>query len=214
MVGGGRHGAHGSAGEVTGEPIGHGMDDLAPLLAPLLPAGWERGLRARDQAALDGAVRRAWLVVYHRARATIADAAEAEEIAQEVFCRVLLRLSGRGPDDELEVRTGYLLRSSRNLMADRWRARARHRDADVRYAEGRSSAPEPPDDHLARAEEHAAVRRALARLSPLQRRVLRLRVEEQLTAEETAAVIGKSAEAVRQIQHRALRTLRDHLEEP
>ena len=187
---------------------GHGMEDLAQVLARLLPSGWDRSLAARDQAALDEAVRRAWLVVYHRARATIGVHAEAEEVAQEVFCRVLLRLSNPRGAEEVEVRSGYLVRSAQNLLADRWRALGRHRDADARYAESRSGAPEAPDELLERAEEHEAVRRALARLSPSQRQVLRLRIVEQLSAEETAAVIGKSADAVRQVQHRALRTLR------
>lgn len=197
---------------MTDEPIGHGVGDLAPVLARLLPAGWDRGLAARDQAALDAAVRGAWLVVYHRARATVADRTEAEEIAQEVFCRVLSRLTTAGGD--LEVRTGYLVRAASNLMADRWRARARHRDVDARYAEGRSTAPEVPDEHLARSEEHEAVRRAMSRLPPAHRQVLRLRIVEQLTAEETAAVVGKTAGAVRQIQHRALTALRAQLAEP
>lgn len=208
---GSRHVDGRGAGRVTGEQASRVADDLTPALANLLPADWDAGVGARDQAALDDAVRRAWLVVYHRARAAIADTAEAEEIAQEVFCRVLLRLSGAGTERDLEIRTGYLVRASRNLMADRWRARARHRDADVRYAESRSGAPEHPDETVARSEEHAALRRALSRLPPTQRQVLRLRIVEELSAEETAAVVGRSAEAVRQIQHRALRTLREML---
>lgn len=196
---------------MTGPGLGHGDDDLAPLVAPLLVPGWERALVARDQAGLEANVRAAWRVVYQRARATIADPGEAEEIAQEVFCRVLLRMSG-ATGQELEVRTGYLVRAARNLMADRWRARARHRAVDARYAESRSSAPELPEDLVTREEEHTAVREALGRLPPLQRQVLRLRIIEQLNAEETGAVVGRSADAVRQIQHRALAALRVQLE--
>ena len=183
------------------------------MLARLLPAEWESAIAAGDQSALDRAVQRAWLVVYHRARRHVADPAEAEEVAQEVFLRVLLRLSGSGDTADLEVRAGYLVRSTQNLLADRWRARARHRDADVRYAEGRSTAPELPEEHLLRAEEHADVRRALTRLSRVQRDVLRLRILEGLSSEETAAVVGKTATAIRQVQHRALTLLRRALEE-
>ena len=52
---------------------------------------------------------------------------------------------------------------------------------------------------------------ALGTLPPAQRQVLRLRIFEGLTAEETAAVLGGNAEWVRQTQFRALRTLRDRL---
>lgn len=191
--------------------FGQEGEDLAPLLAPLLAPGWDRALAGRDQAALEDGVRAAWRVVYHRARASIADPDEAEEIAQEVFCRVLLRMS-TSSGQELQVHAGYLLRAARNLMADRWRARSRHRDLDARYAESRSSAPELPEDLVTRSEEHVAVRRALGQLPSLQRQVLRLRILEQLSAEETGAVVGRSADSVRQIQHRALVTLRARLE--
>lgn len=184
------------------------VEELGPVLSGLLPEGWDGAIAAKDQAALDAAVRRAWSVVYHRARARVADPTEAEEVAQEVFCRVLLRISQGTDEEDLEVRTGYLVQAARNLLADRWRARTRHQDADARYAESRSTAPELPDELLVRSEEHADVRRAMSRLSPSQRQVLRLRVLEGLSAEETAAVVGKSAEAVRQEQHRALTVLR------
>lgn len=189
------------------------VDDLGPVLARLLPDAWDGAFAEADQGALDRAVRSAWLVAYHRARRRVADRAEAEEVAQEVFLRVLLRLSGSDGAVDVEVRTGYLVRSTQNLLADRWRARARHRDADARYAEGRSTAPELPEEHVVRAEEHADVRRALVGLSRIQRDVLRLRVLEGLTSEETAAVVGKTAAAVRQVQHRALTLLRRALEE-
>jgi RNA polymerase sigma-70 factor, ECF subfamily len=52
------------------------------------------------------------------------------------------------------------------------------------------------------------VRSALARLPPLQRRLLLLRVVSGLSAAETGALLGMSAEAVRVAQHRALARMR------
>jgi RNA polymerase sigma-70 factor (ECF subfamily) len=186
------------------------VEDLRPILAGVLPKGWDGPIRARDQAALDDAVQRAWRIVYHRARAGVRDPRDAEDVAQEVFCRVLTRLGTRDPA-EAAVQHAYLARAARNLLYDQWRGRDRHRAADTVYAEDRSGAPPGPEDEVLRRLDGEEVQVALGSLSPIQRQVLRLRIFEQLSAEETAAIVDRSPEAVRQIQHRALRALRDLL---
>ncbi len=177
-------------------------EDLRPLLVSVLPPDWERAVAARDQAALTEATRRAWEVVYHRTLLSIRDRREAEEVTQEVFCRVLARLGTRQGDEA--VRQAYLVQASRNLLADRWRRRARAQAAPPMVA---PAPPTPEEAALARLEVED-LRRALAALPDEQRTVLRLRVFEHLSAEETGAVLGRSAAAVRQIQHRAVVALR------
>jgi RNA polymerase sigma-70 factor, ECF subfamily len=66
--------------------------------------------------------------------------------------------------------------------------------------------PGPEETVLARWEGEQ-VRRALARLPSLQRRLL-LRVVSGFTAAETGAMLGMPAEAVRVAQHRALARMR------
>jgi RNA polymerase sigma-70 factor (ECF subfamily) len=61
-----------------------------------------------------------------------------------------------------------------------------------------------PSSNLARRELKARVTTALSRLSSHDREVLILRYLEQLSTEETAAVLGMSVEAVRSRQRRAL----------
>jgi len=56
-----------------------------------------------------------------------------------------------------------------------------------------------------------AVHAALDRLSALQRRVLVLRYRADLDTEEIARVLGKSADAVRHLEQRALIALRGDL---
>jgi RNA polymerase sigma-70 factor (ECF subfamily) len=60
-------------------------------------------------------------------------------------------------------------------------------------------------------EADAALRDLLSGLKPLHAEILLLRVVGGLTAEETAALVGKSPGAVRVMQHRALRRLADRL---
>lgn len=72
--------------------------------------------------------------------------------------------------------------------------------------------PRPGPEELAlRDEQRAIVRSLLARLKPVQRKVLTLRVVLGLTTAEVAAVTGLSATAVRAAQHRAVQALRRHL---
>ncbi|HEX3946237.1 MAG TPA: sigma-70 family RNA polymerase sigma factor [Acidimicrobiales bacterium] len=187
--------------------------DLRPVLTGILPEGWDGPVRAGERVALDAGLRRAWLIVYHRARASVRDPREAEDVAQEVFSRVLARLATRGPDG-VPIEPAYLARAARNLLYDQWRSRDRHRADEAAYAEDRSGAPAGPEDEALRRMEGEEVRVAFGALSPTQRQVLRLRIYEQLTAEETAAVVGRTPDWVRQVQHRALRTLREQLTRP
>jgi RNA polymerase sigma-70 factor (ECF subfamily) len=59
--------------------------------------------------------------------------------------------------------------------------------------------------------EGDAVREAFARLSPLQRRVLELRILEGRSAAETAPLVRRRPDDVRQIQFRAVAALRRDL---
>ena len=185
------------------------VDDLRPVLSRVLPPDWERPIAVRDQAAFDAAVRRAWLVVFYRVAARTRDRGEAEEAAQEVFCRVLARM-GTLPAGEA-VRRAYLTRAAGNLLQDQWQRRERRLVADTAYAADRTREPADPQDVAVRHEETARLVAALRGLQPIQAQVLRLRIGEELTSEEVGAVLGKSAEAVRQIQHRALEALRVRL---
>lgn len=56
------------------------------------------------------------------------------------------------------------------------------------------------------------IRSLLELLSPDQRDVLLLRIVADLSLEDTAAALGKSRGAVKSLQHRALATLRRHLD--
>jgi RNA polymerase sigma-70 factor, ECF subfamily len=192
------------------EEIDREVEDLRPVLARMLPDDWDRPIRAHDQAAVDDALRRAWLIVYHRARAKASDRRDAEEIAQEVFCRVLARM-GSWSSDDAALHHAYLVRAARNLQYDQWRRRDRNRASDAMYASDRSRLSVGPEDEIMGGLEREALRAALRSLTLDQAQVLRLRIFEELSAEETGAVLGKSATAVRQLQHRAVRALRARL---
>jgi len=183
--------------------------DLRPILTGVLPDGWDGPITSGDRATLDAALRKAWRIVYYRALARINDRAAAEDVAQEVFRRVLTRLSTR--DDGAAIEQAYLTQAAGNFLQDRWRTAAQHRADDTAVARDPSAAPADPEEEVLRRIEGDEAVAALDTLPPAQRQVLRLRYFEGLTAEETAAVLDHNAEWVRQTQFRALRTLRDRL---
>jgi RNA polymerase sigma-70 factor (ECF subfamily) len=69
-----------------------------------------------------------------------------------------------------------------------------------------------PLNALTRDEEARHVRRALALLADDRRQVLVLRFVDGLSTAEIGQVLGRSAGAVRVLQHRALRDLADRLD--
>jgi RNA polymerase sigma-70 factor (ECF subfamily) len=85
----------------------------------------------------------------------------------------------------------------------------------IRYYRQRKHLPLPLEDtmpandpameeHAARTETHAAVRSALAALTPEQREVIVLRFYGQRSSAEVAALTGRSPTAIKALQHRAV----------
>jgi RNA polymerase sigma-70 factor (ECF subfamily) len=136
---------------------------------------------------------------------TLADRAEAEDIAQEV----MLRLWRAAPDwrsGEAQVST-WAYRVAANLCTDRLRARKRRR------AEALDSVAEPQDDApsavqgLIETERQAALTTALASLPDRQREAVVLRHIEGMANPEIAAVMQVGVEAVESLVARGKRAL-------
>lgn len=129
-------------------------------------------------------------------------------MTQEVFLRALRRLPDTSCDgDSLRP---YLVTVAMNLLRDGWRRQRRIEwvDADLETLEAREAGPE---DAALAADERSALVAGLARLPAAYQAVLRLRLLEGRSAAETGQELGRSAEAVRQLQHRALVALQAEL---
>ena len=124
--------------------------------------------------------------------------AVAEDITSHVFEQALSTIRSfewRG----IPV-VAWLFRIASNALADHWRERAR----DARY--------EPPDVPDSREQEDIERRLALyqqvERLPDVQQQVIRMRFIDEKTIREVAAALGRSEGAVKQLQLRALQSLR------
>jgi RNA polymerase sigma-70 factor, ECF subfamily len=166
--------------------------------------------RSGDQRALETLCRRCWRPVYRSFARYTHDPAEAEDLTQEVFLRAIRALpqySDRGVPY-----LAYLLRIASNLARDRWRARAARVVPLAELPDIPASGPGPAG--LAEEEDRrAALLRALDKLEPHHRTVLRLRVLEGRSASEVGTLTNRSPAAVRQLNVRALAALRAALGE-
>ena len=130
----------------------------------------------------------------------LADLDASTELAQEVF-EVAWRRRGEVPDNSLP----WLYGVARRLLANRWRARRTHPPVDSLADAGVIQATDAsePTSIAGIADLHAA----MARLSEIDREILRLVGWEQLTVAEAAIVLGSTRTAAKVRLHRARRRL-------
>jgi RNA polymerase sigma-70 factor (ECF subfamily) len=135
----------------------------------------------------------------------------AEDCVSETFSRFLGAIKrGGGPTDNVRA---YLYRVAHNWITDYYRRKPLPElPLDVKeHVEPGSN----PDKLVSEALERDRVRAAVLRLPPEQQQIIQLRFLEDWSHEEVAQVLGKSADATRSMQYRAIVSLRRMLiEEP
>lgn len=135
--------------------------------------------------------------------------ADVESLTNEVMAQVHRNL-GRFSGDGASFRS-WVFTIAHHRMVDDRRARGRRPamgDAEVQETSLVGDAEADALDVLSDQQLLAL----LDRLSPDQRDVVLLRIVADLSIEDVAAALGKRRGAVKSLQHRALATLRRHLE--
>jgi len=133
--------------------------------------------------------------------------ADAEDLTGEVFLRALANLGRfRWRGSMLP----WLLTIAHNLVADHWRCRGREAEWP--------SAPLPaqadgPAEVAERRWQRERLRAATRQLTELQQQVIALRFAAGLSIAETARVMKRSENAVKNLQYKAIAALRRLLEE-
>jgi len=134
--------------------------------------------------------------------------AEAEDVVQDVFVRILKRAPDLLTVRDLRV---WLIRITWNLSIDR-RRRVRHVQIDEDFAKSLVATNAPADEALDDAQRMKAVLRELEKLPRAERQVLLLSTVEELETPEVAKVLGRSESAVRALLFRARTRLRERLD--
>jgi RNA polymerase sigma-70 factor, ECF subfamily len=139
--------------------------------------------------------RRLWLISGNRA--------EAEEITQDAFLRLLERWDRV---DQMEDPSAYLYRTAMNVFRRRYRRSL----LSIR----KTFSPAEAHDEFAAADARDAVQRALGMLSPRQRAALVLTELEGMSSREAGAMLGIKASTVRALTTQARAAFRDIVEDP
>jgi RNA polymerase sigma-70 factor (ECF subfamily) len=148
-------------------------------------------------------------LLFRVAHSVLRSRAEAEDVVQDVFVRVLEHRKSLTAVRDMRV---WLVRVSWNLAIDR-RRRIRPEQFDEGFAESLVARNLPADEALNEAQRLRAVVRELERLPKAERDVLLLSVVEELGTSQMAEVLGRSESAVRALLFRARTRLRERLEE-
>lgn len=129
---------------------------------------------------------------------------EAEDLTSEVFHQALANL-GRFEWRGVPF-VAWLLKIARNAVADRWQRLARDRGEPLSDP-GQTGNP-------ADADRRAMLADLVARLPHDQQRVVLARFVEQRSVREIAEALGRTEGAVKQLQFRALESLRARMRDP
>jgi len=164
--------------------------------------------KAGDRTATEELVAQLRPRVFRYILARVLDPHLADDVTQEVTVTMLTALP-RHVDRGVPF-TAWVFGIAVNKISESRRvASRRHETADSAIPDGRSDAALEPETAVLRLETSEYVAKLLAQLPDVQAEIVRLRVAAGLSADETAAVLGMSAGAVRVAQHRALARLRD-----
>lgn len=142
----------------------------------------------------------------------IHDRQEAQDLTSEVFHRALASL-GRFEWRGVPF-SAWLFRIAANVITNHFQGRTEEPSrlgADVATFE--SASETGPEADLAEVEERARLLRCVRNLPEDQRLVVQLRFGEERSIRETAGRLGRTEGAVKQLQFRALQSLRARMNE-
>ncbi len=160
-------------------------------------------LRSLSSQAVSVIYDRYFPEVFRYVRFRLMDEVLAEDVASEVFLRLLEALRvRRGPEKNLR---GWLISTAHHIVTDHIRHRYRH------PVEGLSDTfpgvDADPSDEVLSQENARTLRSALADLTEDQQHVLALRFGQGYSIEETADLMKKNINAIKALQFRALNAL-------
>jgi RNA polymerase sigma-70 factor (ECF subfamily) len=167
------------------------------------------GLRKLDSQSIGAIYDRYFPEVYRYVYYRISDESTAEDIASDVFVRLMdAARKKQGPQTNLR---GWLIATASNAVNDHHR---KHYRRPVE-ALSESMADHGPSVHaeIDSREQNRLVQGAMAQLTDEQQHVLALRFGQGYSIEETAALLKKNINAVKALQFRALASLQRQIGE-
>ncbi len=182
------------------------MPELEGLLAPVTNQLDDRLLieaAQKDPSRFAELYERNFERVYAYVFRRLGNRNEAEDVTSEVFHQALENL------EKFEWRgvpfVAWLLRIAANAIADRWRRQSRELSMDDPDAPGSFPVNAANFEEV---ERRALLFRLVGTLPADQRRVIEMRFAQEKSIREIAAAMDRSEGAVKQLQFRAIQSLR------
>lgn len=159
---------------------------------------------ADDTADFERRLRESQRVVYQVAYSVLGNAADAEEVTQDVFLRAYRKLSSLREPEKFRA---WVARMSWRLALNRQRAAARARRRDTAWLESSTAPPSSVESVAAEREFRARLRTEIDRLPEKLRAALLLSAVEGLDTRSVAAILEIPEGTVRSRLHLARKHL-------
>jgi RNA polymerase sigma-70 factor (ECF subfamily) len=161
------------------------------------------GLQNLDQQAIGAIYDKYFSEIYRYVLYRIGDPTLAEDIASDVFVRLLESVqSGRPPQTNLK---GWLIGTASHIVTDHLRKKYRRPEEEI--SETMPDRGPSLTAEVDQREQNRMVNDAYAQLTSEQQHVLALRFGQGYSLEETATFMNKNVNAVKALQFRALAAL-------
>ncbi|MGE5248594.1 MAG: sigma-70 family RNA polymerase sigma factor [Bacteroidota bacterium] len=191
--------------EGTTFPIGGASMSMSATDEKRALVAWQELDSQAIGAIYDRYFKEIYRYVYYR----IGDQAAAEDLAGDVFVRLLeATRKKRGPETNVK---GWLLATASHIITDH--LRRRYRRPVEAISESLADQVPGPSGQLEQRERDRSVQEAYLRLTPEQQDVLALRFGQGFSLEETAVQMRKKVNAVKALQFRARAALQRQIGE-
>ncbi len=181
------------------------------IVLPDIPAEDRLLTQARqgDQDAVMRIYESYFSPIYNFIRLRVDDQHMAEDLASEVFVKMVNAMRGRNaPRHSLR---GWLFRVARNVLHDHYGKQQQITTEALDEWIPASGDDHDPEIRFIQALSAERARRAIQMLAADQQEVLVLRFGQALSLQETADIMGKNVGAIKSLQFRAVNTLRQIL---
>ena len=161
------------------------------------------GLRDLDQQVIGAVYDQYFSEVYRYVLYRLGDPSLAEDIASDVFVRLLeAAQSKRAPETNIK---GWLIGTASHIVMDHMRKKYRRPEEEI--SDSLPDLTPGPATEVDQREQNRIVNNAYSQLTPEQQHVLALRFGQGYSLEETANYMNKNVNAVKALQFRALAAL-------
>lgn len=162
-----------------------------------------------DREALDALITCYWQPIYRLIYSKIRNEDDAKELTQDAFMNAFRALP-RYQVMDVSFKS-YLGRIAINLITDFWRKKGRSpQSVDISdYQQLIVDKKENPEEYTLRLEGQEQIGQLMEKLPAEQRQAVKLRIILGLSLRDTALQMNKSEPAIKMLQQRALKKLRE-----